>query len=63
MKCWDKKSETAYKALSMKCSHEDEILTATSTGLFCSKHGSVFDLDGMFKRNLQQNHYEILKQK
>lgn len=45
-----KKSETEYKALYMKCSHEDEILTATNTGLFCSAHGSAFDLDGSVQK-------------
>jgi len=41
-----KKTETDYNALYMQCSHEDQILTATNNGLYCSAHGSVFDLDG-----------------
>jgi Rieske Fe-S protein len=30
----------------MKCSHQDNSLTVTKTGLFCSSHGSTFDLEG-----------------
>lgn len=41
-----KSSEDLYKALYMKCTHEDQILTATSSGLHCAAHGSSFDLDG-----------------
>jgi Rieske Fe-S protein len=47
---WDivlvKISETEYEALQMKCTHQDNPLTATQTGMFCSAHGSVFDLKG-----------------
>ena len=41
-----KKSEEEYKAIYMKCSHQENPVTATKTGLFCSSHGSRFDLDG-----------------
>ena len=41
-----KKSETEYNAIYMKCSHRENPVTATKTGLFCSEHGSTFDLDG-----------------
>jgi len=41
-----KKAETDYQSIYMKCSHQSNPLTATSTGLFCSAHGSSFDLDG-----------------
>ena len=41
-----KKSEQEYNAIYMKCSHEENPLTATKTGLYCSSHGSSFDLDG-----------------
>lgn len=41
-----KKSDEEYKALYMKCSHQETPLTATKTGLYCSGHGSSFDLDG-----------------
>ena len=40
------KSENVYKALQMKCTHQDNPLTATATGLFCAAHGSTFDLNG-----------------
>lgn len=41
-----KKSPEEYLALYMKCSHQENPVTATKTGLFCSSHGSTFDLDG-----------------
>lgn len=41
-----KKSTEEYEAIYMKCSHQANPLTATATGLFCSAHGSSFDLDG-----------------
>lgn len=41
-----KKSEQEYNALYMKCSHQENAVTATKTGLYCSSHGSTFDLDG-----------------
>lgn len=41
-----KKSEEEYKALLMRCSHQDWALTANPRGLSCSLHGSTFDLDG-----------------
>lgn len=40
------KSENNYNALQMKCTHQDNPLTVNSTGLFCSAHGSTFDLQG-----------------
>lgn len=41
-----RKSPTDYTALYMKCSHQSNALTATSHGLYCSTHGSSFDLEG-----------------
>lgn len=41
-----KKSEQEYTAIYMKCSHRENPVTATRSGLFCSEHGSTFDLDG-----------------
>lgn len=41
-----KKSEQEYNALYMKCTHQENAVTATKTGLYCSSHGSTFDLDG-----------------
>ncbi|HEY9046240.1 MAG TPA: Rieske (2Fe-2S) protein [Ohtaekwangia sp.] len=41
-----KKSDTEYNAIYMKCSHQENPVTATKTGLYCSSHGSTFDLDG-----------------
>jgi Rieske Fe-S protein len=47
---WDvvvvKMSDTVYEAIQMKCTHQDNLLTATKTGFFCSAHGSTFDLEG-----------------
>lgn len=39
-------SDIKYNAIEMKCSHQDNSLTVTKTGLFCSSHGSTFDLEG-----------------
>lgn len=33
-------------ALSMQCTHQDNPLTVTKKGLYCSAHGSRFDLEG-----------------
>jgi Rieske Fe-S protein len=41
-----KKSDTSYNAFELKCTHQDNPLTATQTGFFCPSHGSAFDLDG-----------------
>lgn len=35
-----------YNALLMKCTHQDNPLTANQSGLYCSAHGSSFDLQG-----------------
>lgn len=35
-----------YRALYMQCTHEAAPLTATEKGLYCSMHGSAFDLTG-----------------
>ena len=44
-----KKKDGTYNALYMQCSHQNQPLTATKTGLFCSTHGSSFDLEGQVK--------------
>jgi cytochrome b6-f complex iron-sulfur subunit len=41
-----KKSEELFDAIYMRCSHRENPLTATATGLHCSAHGSSFDLNG-----------------
>ena len=41
-----KNSESNVSALLMKCTHQDNALTANTSGLFCSAHGSTFDLQG-----------------
>lgn len=33
-------------ALEMKCTHHDFALNATTSGLYCTLHGSTFDLQG-----------------
>jgi nitrite reductase/ring-hydroxylating ferredoxin subunit len=37
---------TNYKAILMKCSHEEQPLTFSGTKLTCASHGSTFDLNG-----------------
>ncbi len=41
-----KKKDNTYNALYMQCTHQDQPLSATKNGLFCSAHGSAFNLDG-----------------
>jgi Rieske Fe-S protein len=41
-----KRGDADFYALYMKCSHRDNPVTATKNGLYCSTHGSTFDLDG-----------------
>ncbi|HEX2616148.1 MAG TPA: Rieske (2Fe-2S) protein [Flavobacteriales bacterium] len=38
--------EGKYRAVYMRCSHRDQPLTATASGLYCPSHGSRFALDG-----------------
>jgi cytochrome b6-f complex iron-sulfur subunit len=40
------KNGAEYKALYLRCTHEGIGLTPASNKIFCSAHGSVFDLDG-----------------
>jgi Rieske Fe-S protein len=41
-----KRADGSYYAMQMKCTHQDNPLTVNQSGLFCSAHGSTFDLDG-----------------
>jgi cytochrome b6-f complex iron-sulfur subunit len=41
-----KVSDTEYRTLEMKCSHQDQPLNFTGEKLQCSSHGSAFDLEG-----------------
>ncbi len=41
-----KKSETEFKTLELKCSHEDQPLTMSNKYIHCSSHGSIFDFEG-----------------
>jgi len=41
-----KKSIEEYLALYMQCTHQENPVTATENGLYCSAHGSSFDLEG-----------------
>lgn len=40
------KNGASYKALYLRCTHEGVGLTPAANKIFCSAHGSVFDLDG-----------------
>jgi nitrite reductase/ring-hydroxylating ferredoxin subunit len=35
-----------FRSVYLRCTHEDQPLTATATGLHCPSHGSRFALDG-----------------
>jgi len=41
-----KHADKSFTALYLRCTHRDQPLTATSTGLHCPSHGSRFALDG-----------------
>jgi cytochrome b6-f complex iron-sulfur subunit len=41
-----KNADATYNALYMKCTHQDNPLTAGKNNLFCASHGSTFDLQG-----------------
>ena len=41
-----KNKDNTYSALYMQCSHQSNPLSATKSGLYCSIHGSSFDLEG-----------------
>lgn len=41
-----KKAEDKYLALELKCTHQDQPLSVTNSGMFCSSHGSKFDFEG-----------------
>ena len=41
-----KENENAFHTLAMQCTHRQQPLVVTSTGLTCNEHGSRFDLDG-----------------
>lgn len=45
-----KRATGEWHALLMRCSHQDQPLTAIDGGLACSSHGSRFDLDGIVTR-------------
>jgi cytochrome b6-f complex iron-sulfur subunit len=41
-----KKKDNTYNALYMECTHHSQPLTANKSGLYCSAHGSAFNLEG-----------------
>lgn len=41
-----KKEDNTYSALLLKCTHQDNQLTAAADGYSCSLHGSAFNRDG-----------------
>ncbi|MEO5570017.1 MAG: Rieske (2Fe-2S) protein [Bacteroidia bacterium] len=41
-----KNSDLQYTALLMLCTHRNNSLTVSESGLYCSAHGSRFDLEG-----------------
>lgn len=41
-----RRGDGTYHAVYLQCTHEDQPLTATSTGLHCPAHGSRFNLEG-----------------
>lgn len=41
-----KRADGSYGAVYMLCTHRDQPLTATASGLYCPSHGSRFDTEG-----------------
>ncbi len=41
-----KHADGSFTSLYLRCTHRDQPLTATSTGLHCPSHGSRFAMDG-----------------
>ncbi|HEX9513776.1 MAG TPA: Rieske (2Fe-2S) protein [Puia sp.] len=41
-----KKEDNTYSALLLKCTHQDNQLTASGSGFNCSLHGSAFNTEG-----------------
>lgn len=46
-----KENESTFNALAMQCTHRQQPLVVTSTGLICNEHGSRFDLSGKVTRD------------
>ncbi len=46
-----KETESSFHTLAMQCTHRQQPLVFTSTGLFCNEHGSRFDLNGNVLRD------------
>jgi Rieske Fe-S protein len=53
-----KKDDNNYQALLMQCTHQENQLTPTSNGFYCSLHGSQFDKDGNVRKGPAQQHLE-----
>lgn len=41
-----KENDNTFHTLAMQCTHRQQALVVTATGLICNEHGSRFDLDG-----------------
>ena len=41
-----KENESTFNTFAMQCTHRQQPLVVTSTGLICNEHGSRFDLSG-----------------
>jgi nitrite reductase/ring-hydroxylating ferredoxin subunit len=42
----EKAADGGYRAIYLRCTHRDQPVTATPTGLYCPSHGSRFAMDG-----------------
>lgn len=50
-----KKKDNTYSALLLKCTHQENQLTAASGGFSCSLHGSTFNSDGQVVKGPAEN--------
>jgi Rieske Fe-S protein len=51
----EKKQDNTYKALLLKCTHQENQLTPTGNGFICNLHGSKFDKQGLILKGPAEN--------
>ena len=53
-----RKEDNTYSALLLQCTHQENQLTPTGNGYYCSLHGSTFDKDGNVKKGPAEQHLQ-----
>jgi Rieske Fe-S protein len=57
----EKKDEKNYLALLMQCTHQENQLTPTGNGFYCSLHGSRYDINGNVTKGPAEHRLERYK--